>query len=90
MSKNWCITGFVLIGGISLVNLAWFIRSTRMTSVDKNAAITPFVATQNNLYPNGKFANVGTRAATPSKRYPKTAEQGGDSVVTSSTGRWAA
>lgn len=89
MSKGWCLVGFGGLALISIINLALWVNDHN-TSFDTTLALTPTPGIQNNLYPNGKFANVGTRAAAPSRRYPKLAEQGGSSSITNSTGRWAA
>lgn len=93
MSKGWCITGFVTLGIISVVNLVFLIRDHTVTA-DPVGDLTPFAPTQNNLYPNGKITNVGTKMASqnidttpsPSANW----EAGGSSVITNSTGTWAA
>lgn len=45
---------------------------------------------QNNLYPTNFKSPVGTHVAVPRRVYMPVAPLGGSSVVTSTTGRWAA
>ena len=76
-----------IIGALSVVDLILILKSRR-NSADEERNRTPYVAGQNDQWPNGKMTLVGTRAVTcPYPIGPKI--QGGRSVVTSSTGRFA-
>lgn len=87
--KTCCV--ILAIGEIVLLGL-WL--RDRNNAADKQTSLSNYVATQNNLYPNGKVTNVGTRMTMPTAHWSGSPDsswkQGGDSMTTNSTGRWAA
>ncbi len=76
----------VAIGLLTLMNTILLIRRTEDHAPTTGDVKLP----QNNLWPTGQMHRIGTRmTATRERPYPETAEQGGTSVVTNTTGRWA-
>jgi len=86
----------VVLAGVAILSIAnlgmWLFDHANTSDIERD--LTPYVAGQNNLYPNGTISTVGTRAAAP--RFATSIatsngwEQGGRSSVTHSTGTWAA
>ena len=84
MSANkWTEIAIGTVGFGLIFNYLWTDRRVK-------AMVAPKPLEQDDWFPTGRKSPVGCHAGTPSRGYPVTALLGGTSVVTSSTGRWAA